>query len=330
MKQLILFILLPFATSHAQDYTEYHATIAEVEKMIVKEQYDQALDQLTLLSEQFDFVFVKNHKIGAQLAMYLGRQDEAVAHIKSGIKQGWTLKQIKKTKSLSALQRNESLWKEVTSSYDELHKVYVNRIDQNLKEQVQNMFKRDQWLAIKSLTRFSQGSFDRYMDRKFAPLSEQHMAQLDDMLNTDGYPGEKLVGAELWMMDMLLHHVSMTRAYTEQDTIFYDLTPKLKQAIAKGEMSPYSYAVVYDWYVAVKSGYMESTFGYINKLDRADIGTSDALRAELRMRSVATRLGLEQIEEKTGMDFHLESKVLFNKEMRIAENGDLGNLARVE
>jgi hypothetical protein len=322
MKYLLILLLLPLAEVHSKnlDYLNYHQEISQAEKFISEERYDEAFEIFEEVIGQYDFVFLKHYKIAAQLALHLDQADLAYDYVQLGMASGWTIKEIKKNSFLAPLWKEKDRWTELTSSYELLHSEYLTRINSDMREEVRDMFRRDQWLAFKALFHFGEKQYNRYAENKFAPQSERHMARLDAMLDQYGYPGEKHIGIELWSYDMILHHVSMTTEYTRQDTIFYTLSPKLKKAIRSGEMSPYSYAFIYDWYTAVKSSRAENSFGYVNELSRSYISKSNDLRADLGMRSIEVRHGLVDIQEKTGMDFFLEGKIWMKEKLSVTDS----------
>lgn len=312
---IVLLLLFTAANANGSDYLQYHRQISHAEQLIGEERYEEALNIFDSVIKQYDFVFLKHYKIATQLALHLDQQGKAFRYLMGGIVSGWTMKDIKNTKYIKPLRREKNRWSMVTSAYDSLHQQYLSSVNTELREEVHQMFKSDQWLAFKALFHFGEKRFDRYAENKFAPQSERHMARLIEIINEYGYPGEKLIGNEIWSAVLLTHHVSMTTEYTRQDTIYHSMVPRLKKAICTGEMSPYSYAIVYDWYTAVKSQHAESSFGYINELTYGDVNKSNDLRADLGMRSIEVNYQLLEIQEKTGMDFFIESKVSVKEKM---------------
>jgi hypothetical protein len=131
------------------------------------------------------------------------------------------------------------------------------------------------------------------------------MADLDRILGQYGYPGEKLIGNNFWMSTILGHHNSISTQYNKNDTIYNYLKPKLWIALERGEMSPYEYALIDNWFIAVSSDRSEKSYGYIDGLSSEDILRSNQLRKSIGARSIETRNDLVDIQEKTGIDFYL-------------------------
>lgn len=132
-------------------------------------------------------------------------------------------------------------------------------------------------------------------------------------------PGRKAY----WQLDMdvdVSHHNSITLDYVQKDTLYPILKPRLLKAIQAGEISPYEYAIIEDWYVAVKSERQEAAFGFLNTLFPQDLIKTNQLRQALGVRSVETRNSLVEIQNQTGMDFYLTGKPWVKGKIMVDEN----------
>jgi hypothetical protein len=81
------------------------------------------------------------------------------------------------------LLKEYSEWAKMVSEYDSLHKTYLSRLNPQIKEQVHEMFKKDQKKALGALFRIGQKSKRRYSEKKFAPHSEHQLEKLEQILN---------------------------------------------------------------------------------------------------------------------------------------------------
>ena len=106
---------------------------------------------------------------------------------------------INKNKDLKPLKEQVE-WAKVIAKYDSLRKIYSSRLNFRLKEQVHEMFKKDQKKALGALFRIGQKAQDRYAENKFAPHSEEQLRLLDSILDQHGYPGEQLIGNSLFFI----------------------------------------------------------------------------------------------------------------------------------
>lgn len=291
-------------TKKNNDYLQYHWQIIEAEKFIANEKFKESLDIYSDVFEFYSFIFLKDYKVAAQIAFYLDKKQKALYYIKEGIASGWELKAIKKNKFLAPLQ-DESEWKTIENNYNKLRSYYLARIDQPTRDHVQKMFKKDQKKAMGALFRIGNKSQEKYGTNKFAPHSEIQMESLVEILKNKGYPGEKLIGNDYWMSTIISHHNSISKEYNRKDTLYQSIKPALLQAIERGQMSPYEYAMVDDWQKAVASDRTETGYGFLNPPHQLTLSKTNELRQKIGLRTIALRNKLVDVEKTTGMDFHL-------------------------
>ena len=286
------------------DFRLYHQHIAEAEELIAEESYAGALKVYDEAFSTGKFIFLRDCKVATQLALYLGDIPGSFEYLRLGIRQGWDLRNIRKNKFLLPLQK-EPQWKQVLSHYDSLHAIYQSRLDYDLRKEVHQMFKQDQWKAIGALFTFGSKAKDRYAERKFAPNNEEQVARLMEILHGYGYPGEKLIGNNYWMMTILSHHNSISEIYCQEDTMYTYLQPRLLSAIHNGEMSPFEYALIDNWFIAVGSGHTQKSYGYLDGLTDTELVAANLMRSLIGLRRVETRNRLIDIQRQTGMNFYL-------------------------
>ena len=130
----------------------------------------------------YDFVFLRDYKVASQLAFYQGDRTKACNYLKEGIAAGWELKALRKNKFLKSLQ-NDPGWLAIEQSYNNLHGQYETRINRDLREKVNNMFRKDQKKAMGALFRIGNKAQEKYGTNKFAPHSEEQMLKLIEILN---------------------------------------------------------------------------------------------------------------------------------------------------
>ncbi len=292
------------AQSPAADYADYHAQIEQAEKLLAAESFSEALKVYEGVVSQFEFVFLRDCKVAAQLALFTGNSAKSFDYVRLGIRHGWGLKSIKKDEFLKPLQE-ENEWTLLVDQYDSLHAIYQARISTDLREEVHRMFKKDQWKAIGALFTFGPDGQDRYAEKKFAPHSEKQMTKLNELIGEHGFPGEKLIGNNFWVSTILSHHNAISEAYCRNDTMYRHVKPQLLAAIKSGEMSPFEFALADDWYTTVASGHTEHAYGYLDSLTEPELVKANALRSAIGLRSVETRNKLIDLQQKTGMNFHL-------------------------
>ena len=286
-----------------QNYEKYHQQVIEIEQLITLEKYQAALFLLEELIQDYDFVFLREYQIATQLALFVKDVPKTKRYLEKGILAGWRIKSIKKNNFLKTLPKKD--WTAIKKKYKQLNTQYKSTLNSTVRRQVKKMFSKDQWKALGALFTFSSDAQDRYAERKFSPHSEVQMARLANILETHGYPGERLIGNNLWMSAILNHHNSISQAYNEKDTLYLNLQPQLNQAIKNGQLSPYDFALMDDWYLLTKTSRTASFYGIVTAPKKVELPNTNELRKAIFLRSVETRNRLVDIQQKTGMDFYL-------------------------
>lgn len=288
----------------SKDYLEYHQSILEAETQISNENYEGALNNLSALLDAYEFVFLKDIKIAAQLAMLVDKPDVTFKFLKRGLASGWTIKEIKRMNLFKTL-KSDNRWGLLINDALDLTIEHQNTLDLEIREVVKEMFKNDQKLALGYLFRIGQKAKERYANKKVVPHAIEQMKRLNLIMDDEGYPGEKLIGEPVWMSTILSHHNSISEEFVKSDTLYYAIRPRLLSAIKKGELNPYVFALIDDWRIAIEFDRQKAGYGYIESLSKNQIPASDELRQKLNLRSVGLRNKLVDIQEKTGMDFEL-------------------------
>ncbi len=132
---LSIFSFVEIKSNAKPDYDLYHQQVIEAERLIVSENYAKALLVYEQLFSAYEFVFVREYQIAAQLALHANDKEKAIKYIKQGILSGWEMKSIKKNTFLTELRKGEK-WKLVEKEYPNLRKQYESNINQDLREQV--------------------------------------------------------------------------------------------------------------------------------------------------------------------------------------------------
>ena len=291
-------------SAQAKDYSAYHIRIMEAEKMIASENFKEALKGYRSILADYSFVFQRDCKIAAQLALFLNEEDLSFEFLQRGVLSGWELKQIKKTDFLKKLQKR-SEWSAFEKDYPQLHEDYESSLDMVLRSEVKAMYSKDQKKALGALFRVGSKSQDKYAEKKFAPHSEQQMQEFKEILSDSGYPGEKLIGNDYWASTILSHHNSISQDYNKKDTLYPELKPLLTEALERGEVSPYELALIDEWFRSTLGQGSYVGYGILHPPSKSNLEETNTLRAALFFRSVETRNALIDIQEKTGIDFYL-------------------------
>jgi hypothetical protein len=300
-----LVFCLTHISAHAQNnYFQYHKQISEAESLICDDKFKDALEIYEQVFRTYAFIFCRDYKVAAQVALYQNDKDRAFGYIQKGIAAGWEKKALRKNKFLKPL-RDDPGWNFIEKAYDSLHAQYVSKMDQKTRAEVHKMFKKDQRKALGALLRIGDKARERYAIKVFEPHSAIQMAQLIQILDNFGYPGEQLIGNDFWMSTIISHHNSTTREYVQNDTIYGFIKPKLIQAIQAGQISPYEFALMDDWQIAVASDRKDPGYGFLNNPRQSTLTTTNKLRTSIGLRTIELRNKLVEVEKRTGINFYL-------------------------
>ncbi|MCY7359886.1 MAG: hypothetical protein LH609_21035 [Rudanella sp.] len=287
------------------DYLSYYRAILEAERLVSEGQYEKALGIYQNSFSSYQAGFLRDYKIATQLAFYLGRTNQGFNLLKEGIAHGWDSKAMKNMKFFETI-KVQSEWKNINSQYITFRGAYFRGLRPDVRREVQQMFRKDQRKAFRALICFTSKAQDRYAERVFAPHSERQLKQLNEIIEAQGYPGERLIGNTYWASVILSHHTSISVEYVKKDTLYPRIRDKLLKAVELGQMSPYEFARIDDWYLVVKSARQDKAYGYINQVQtNTEKQQADQLRARIGLSSVETVKKLTGIQQKTGLIFYL-------------------------
>lgn len=302
-------LLFIYSCIHSQsgsltNYKDYHHQVNRAEKLVVAQDFATALYIYENIFQNYDYIFLRDYQVATQLALLQNDLAKAKIYLERGIRTGWSLKSIKKNKIVRG-NLSKADWKTIKKEYPEQRKKYEANIDQELRAQVKKMYKKDQWKALKALFRFSDKGKTKYAERKFAPHSEQQMIKFQVILDQRGYPGEKLIGNNLWISTILSHHNSISTAYNQKDSIYPSLKPQLINALEAGQISPFELAIIDEWYIASKYDRTKPGYGILDAPTPKNQVATDQLRTNIFLRPIVLRNDLIEMQHKTGMNFYL-------------------------
>lgn len=285
------------------DYTDYQRIVVRAESLLADRKYEEALASYRQLMEKYDFVFLREYQMATQLALQVGAMDDGFAYLKEGIKAGWTMKSIRANRFMRKMQTYPA-WKDVQKQYASLRQNYENRINPDVRKVVKRLFWNDQRKAFGALFTFNAEKQERYAEKKFAPHSEKQLARLIQIMDGYGYPGEQLIGNNLWAAVILSHHNSISRAYSLKDSLYPSIKSKLVKAMQVGQLSAYEFAMMDGWYRTVKDG--GKAYGYLtDQLTESERVMADGLRSEVGLSSVETVNRLLAMQQETGIELYL-------------------------
>jgi len=298
-----IFLIVNIQAQKKLDYTNYHQSVIEAEELISSKNYKESLEIYEQLFSDYEFVFLREYKIATQLAFLIEENQKGLLFLEKAIESGWQRKSIKKNKFiLKKVDKNE--WKTIKKKYSKLNKIYKSKIDIPLRRQVKKMLSKDQRKAFNAfLLGFSNNFQTRYTKNKFATHSKKQMEKTIKILETSGYPGERLIGNNFWMSTIISHHNSISQEHSKQDTFYPIIRPKLLAALKEGQVSPYEIMIIDDWYHTTLN---ESIYGIINAPSKFELININLMRKKIFVRSINVRNKLVDVEQETGINLYLD------------------------
>lgn len=296
---LILFLLVANTLSGQPNYLTYHQQIQEAESLLLKEAYASALESYEKAFEAYPFIFKRDYAIAFQVALIQGEKEKAGLYLQQAIQSGLSWKGIKSFKKV--------LKGYPTLSQQEIKDIYLknrdfipNKLDEDLRDFVKEMFRKDQKKAFGNLLRFSEKGKKKYSESKFGPHSVQQMRKLDSLLSLGKYPGEQLIQNSFWASTIIGHHNSISEDFVRMDSLYPQLRPSLLKALKKGLMSPHELAIMDSWRHRV--GRFEGpNLGILNPVKAATLSQTNQLRAEIGLPSVSHTNQLLAMEKESGL-----------------------------
>jgi len=284
---------------------DYHHEIIQCEQLIAAGKFKVAIAGFDSLFSRYDFVFLRDCKVATQLSAFEKDTNSVFMFMRLGIMNGWTLKSIEKNDKLS-LFHDDPQWKTLLSEYDSMHNRYLEGLNVSLRNQVNEMYKIDQKKAMGALFRIGQKSKVKYAEKKFAPHSEKQLDQLNEILDQHGYPGEQFIGNNWWASVILSHHNSISVDYNSKDTLYFQIKPKLMNALKNGEVSPIEFVIIEDWRTAVLNEHKLTSYGFLGAIPSDSVlAIVNKNRAGIGLRSIELRNKLIDIEKETEINLYL-------------------------
>ncbi|RFC54323.1 hypothetical protein DXU93_07800 [Brumimicrobium aurantiacum] len=226
----------------------------KAEKAILDTNYSDAVAIYDSLFKEYEFVFAKHIYTATQTAIENNDLEKAFDFIKKGALEGVKINEVDKDPILVKLKK-DSRWEAFRLEYDSLRKIYIRNVNWEARNCINKMYDLDQEYRDKHELKpwnFMLKPFIRMKWNKV--LGEMVNKELTPLIDSLGFPGERLVGLdEQWMHHkrrndglestfgffILIHYFSKPRD-TSLNEMLYD-------EIKKGNILPEQYAALIDF-----------------------------------------------------------------------------------
>lgn len=230
-----------------QDYWRYHQSILNIESLIVDENRDQALTQYDSLFAQYDFVFCKDYVVALQIALLHGDQSRTERYALSALEAGAKIDALERLPLVKG-QLSSALWQKIRSKAPDARKRYHQKINLALNKKLTSNFRYDE-----------EHKSDK---QRAAGVFQQNFDFIRSIIDSIGFPGEKLVGIDNSDWDKVGQN-TVARLYDTQydnakvivSMLHYNRSIEVlgletfQKAIQTGLLHPYEFACIYTFEV---------------------------------------------------------------------------------
>jgi hypothetical protein len=178
---IIIFFTIQFV-ANCQDinYYDYHDYINKAEQhYFIDNNVDSSLYYYQKAFAEFDYVFVKDPLIAAQVAFYNNKPFEE--YLFKGFKVGLRIEHLSEIKLFEPIYDKLNLNETLQAEYRKRRKLYLESIDFSYRLQMSKMFIADQ--KDKHKNDYERIKFDK-------------MGELLKLINSKGFPGAKIIGID--------------------------------------------------------------------------------------------------------------------------------------
>jgi hypothetical protein len=300
LRRLLLLILIvngAKAVSQSDNYLEYNRRIIEAETFLSEKNFPESIRIYRELANAYDHVFLRDYKVAAQLAAYQGDTSNLHYFVKTGMRNGWDFKQIKKNPHLRKYSKYD-FWKHLKRNRKSFAEQFNQSVDIPLRQEVKEMLRRDQWRALRVAITPGKKWKERYTTRKFVPNNRAQVRRILAITQQYGYPGEKIIGDKSWATVIISHN--------EHDSVYSQLRPRLYDALERGEIAPIELAIIETWRVEVDSEHRDKGFVIWSGAVTAEQAfLADSLRSGIGLRNINLNNKLISAERELRMNFYL-------------------------
>lgn len=298
----ILFGLILSAPLPAQDYSSYHEKINRAEEFLGQEDFQAALALYQEVVDSFDFVFVKDVLVAAQIAAFLNRPQETTKWLQEGFSRGLRKDCVKDIKIFDSYVAS-SEWKYVLQDYQSVRKGYLGTIDFEASKEWAKRYEREQKTKGKEF----------YRD-----VVVRNFERIEEYTKRGEFPGDRQIGVDYSRLskdltDCDLGNSKVIVTLLHQPYAYSSLEEDLEAAVLSGDLHPREYAMIYVFEqtkqsVLYKNSLQEDVtietlhFNLPFQATHKDLDRVNADRARFLLGTVETEAAKKALEEKYGFN----------------------------
>jgi hypothetical protein len=231
MKKSIFFLfILLHSFANGKDYTLYHNYINLAEYHLVNNRIDSVFYYYDKAFSDYDYIFVKDALIAAQVAWKLKDAGKTRMYLLKGAESGLRTDCINKIPILASYTET----KEYNYSVFDSMKIALGRFESFDVGLSQEWHERG---AAIVMTPDGQS--------EFMGAVQQNVKRVRELLSVGKFPGEKFIGVNSDCFE--LENLSVFNSLANYDCVMMELRNLLWEAVKRGEMHPREFATLWEW-----------------------------------------------------------------------------------
>ncbi len=272
--------------------------------------YDAALDAYQKAFSAVPHGFARDYYNAAVCAALSGAEKQGINLLEKLVAKGVSLEYLEAQEALTPLREHKG-WKKFVKKYPKRRKAFREKIDLDLRADLDELWARDQFF------RQAKGGLRVHGDT-IKKIEAENVKKLLSWISQHGYPGEELIGVADTLEQLPRFSIVIQRQTVARNG--FDFTPVLTKAVRDGRLDPHAAAYLMDQQQG-KNLYRSKVLARINcnkpedcKNDKelGDISSRFLTQRiseedEARANELRTALGLEPVADyRDKMRFALE------------------------
>ncbi|MCH7535836.1 MAG: hypothetical protein IH948_08880 [Bacteroidetes bacterium] len=143
LKTLHILLLFPLALNGQTNYFEYHSLINQAEEHFGNEQFDQALSIYDSAFQKFDYAYVKDYLIAAQISILTNSRTNTIQYLERAFESGYPCACIEKMPIFREYVNTDE-WESLKSKENDFRKRYISNISVDLLIEFSKRYRNEQ------------------------------------------------------------------------------------------------------------------------------------------------------------------------------------------
>lgn len=233
---VFLMALSQVAQAKADYVTAYHPHINKAERLVMAQQYADALDAYQKAFAAVPHGFARDYYNAAVCAALTGEEKRGINLLEKLVAKGVSIEFLEAQDALVPLRDHKS-WKKFAKKYPKRRKAFREKADLDLRADMDELWARDQFF------RQAKGGLRVHGDT-IRKIENENVKKLLAWISQHGYPGEELIGVADTLEQLPRFSIVIQRQTVARNG--FDFAPVLTQAVRQGKLDPHAAAYLMD------------------------------------------------------------------------------------